>query len=105
MCRIPEGNLGACHRYANENGLIIRKGRIHSFEEVMDLVRGGDDGHIDQPLITGIGAGTTYPDFRPSPLIVTGVRDGLDIVTVVTEAPLSYSGLKLKIDTDLFLGQ
>jgi hypothetical protein len=56
-------------------------------------------------LITGIGSGTTYPDFRPSPFIVSGMRDGVDIVTVVTEAPLSYSGLKLKVDTDLFLGE
>jgi NAD-dependent dihydropyrimidine dehydrogenase PreA subunit len=105
MCRIPDGALGACLRYTNENGLITRKGRIHTYEEVMDLVKGGDDRNIEQPLITGIGSGTTYPDFRPSPFIVSGVRDGVDIVTVVTEAPLSYSGLKLKIDTDLFLGQ
>jgi hypothetical protein len=28
----------------------------------------------------------------------------VDVVTVVTEAPLSYSGLKLKIDTDLEVG-
>jgi hypothetical protein len=31
--------------------------------------------------------------------------DGVDVVTVVTEAPLSYSGLKLKIDTDANIGK
>jgi len=106
MCRIPEGAHGACMRYFNEKGEIVRKGRIHTYEEVMDLVgQGAGAGPIGKPLITGIGSGTTYPDFRPSPFIVSGVKDGVDIVTVVTEAPLSYSGVKLKIDTDLHVGE
>ncbi len=106
MCRIPEGGSGACMRYFNEKGEIVRAGRVHSYEEVMDLVREGTGaGTIGTPLITGIGSGTTYPDFRPSPFIVSGVKDGIDIVTVVTEAPLSYSGLKLKVDTDLHVGE
>jgi NAD-dependent dihydropyrimidine dehydrogenase PreA subunit len=106
MCRIPEGGYGACMRYYNEKGEIVRPGRVHSYEEVVDLVREGTGaGPIGTPLITGIGSGTTYPDFRPSPFIVSGVKDGIDIVTVVTEAPLSYSGLKLKIDTDLHVGE
>jgi hypothetical protein len=29
---------------------------------------------------------------------------GIDVVTVVTEAPLSYSGIKVKVDTDLYMG-
>ena len=29
----------------------------------------------------------------------------MDVVTVVTEVPLSYSGVKLKIDTDLPVGE
>ncbi len=69
------------------------------------LVEAADEDLLRRPLITGIGSGTTYPDFRPSPFIVTGVREGVDIVTVVTEAPLSYSGVKIKVDTDLYLGQ
>ncbi|MGD9577898.1 MAG: DUF362 domain-containing protein [Syntrophorhabdus sp.] len=105
MCRIPEGATGACMRYCNKNGQIIRKGRVHTYDEVLDLVGSAEDPSIQKPLLTGIGSGTTYPDFRPSPFIVKGIRDGIDIVTVVTEAPLSYSGMKLKIDTDLFLGQ
>jgi len=106
MCRIPVGAYGACMRYYNEKNEIKRKGRVHTYEEVMDLVKGSaDERFIEQPLLTGIGSGTTYPDFRPSPFIVSGVRDGVDIVTVVTEAPLSYSGVKIKIDTDLNMGQ
>jgi 6-hydroxynicotinate reductase len=105
MCRIPDGGYGACRRYFNEKGTIRRKGRVHTYEEVSDIVGGGHDELIEKPLLVGIGSGTTYPDFRPSPFIVQGIREGVDIVTVVTEAPLSYSGVKLKIDTDLRLGE
>jgi hypothetical protein len=31
--------------------------------------------------------------------------NGIDVVTVVTEAPLSYSGIKVKIDTDRTIGE
>jgi len=105
MCRIPEGSYGACQRYYCEKGVIARKGRVHTYEEVEALVASGNEAVIGTPLITGIGSGTTYPDFIPSPFIVKGVRDGIDVVTVVTEAPLSYSGMKLKADTDLFMGE
>lgn len=105
MCRIPEGAYGACKRYFNEKGTITRKARIHTYEELEDILNQKEAGVIDRPLITGIGSGTTYPDFRPSPFIVKGIRDGIDIVTVVTEAPLSYSGIKVKVDTDLYMGQ
>jgi len=104
MCRIPEGRHGACARYFNLNGVIERKGRVHTYDEVADMVEAGDKRGIEKPLLLGIGVGTTYPDFIPSPFIVRGVRDGIDVVTVVTEAPLSYSGVKLKVDTDLYLG-
>ena len=104
-CVIPEGFYGACKRYFNEKGEITRQARLHTYEEVEGLMRSKGDRTIGKPLITGIGSGTTYPDFRPSPFIVRGVRDGIDVVTVVTEAPLSYSGVKLKVDTDLYLGE
>ena len=105
MCRIPEGGYGACRRYFNAKGVVERKGRVHTYEEVADIVGAGDKRLIEKPLLVGIGAGTTYPDFIPSPFIVKGLRDGIDVVTVVTEAPLSYSGVKLKVDTDLHFGQ
>jgi 6-hydroxynicotinate reductase len=104
-CAIPEGFFGACRRYFNKKGEITRQGRLHTYEEVESLMRSTGGNAIGKPLITGIGSGTTYPDFRPSPFIVRGVRDGVDIVTVVTEAPLSYSGVKMKVDTDLYLGE
>lgn len=105
MCVIPEGHCGACKRYRNVGGRVVREGRIHTYEEVREIVGGVEDSRIQEPLILGIGVGTTYPDYRPSPIIVSATRDGVEIVTVVTEAPLSYSGLKVKLDTDLYLGE
>ena len=55
-------------------------------------------------FITAIGAGTTYPDYKPAPFIVSSEVDGVDIVTVVTEGIFSYCGAKIKIDTDRYLG-
>ncbi len=55
-------------------------------------------------FVTGIGAGTTYPDYKPAPFIVASEIDGVDMVTVVTEGIFSYCGLKVKIDTDRYLG-
>ncbi len=104
-CRIPEGSFGACQRYFNRGGVIERQSRIHSYAEVQEIIEAADERAIGTPLLTGIGSGTTYPDFIPSPFIASGLRDGVEIVTVVTEAPLSYSGVKVKVDTDLHLGQ
>ncbi len=56
------------------------------------------------PLVTAVGAGTTYPDYKPAPFIVSSKVDGVDMVTVVTEGIYSYCGVKLKIDTDRHLG-
>src|SRR6185503_10817396 len=57
-----------------------------------------------EPFVTGIGATTTYPDYKPAPFIVASKHDGIDMVTVVTEGIFSYCGVKVKIDTDRFLG-
>jgi len=56
-------------------------------------------------FVTAIGAGTTYPDYKPAPFIVSREVDGVDFVTVVTEAIFSYCGVKVKIDTDRHLGK
>jgi len=37
-CRIKEGNLGACKRYRNENGKLVRVTRVHPFSEVEGAV-------------------------------------------------------------------
>ena len=104
-CRILPGNTGACQRFVNMDGSLVRNIPLQRYEDVQDLVGEDHEEIIRKPLITGIGAGTTYPDTRPAPYIVQSQRDGIDVVTVVTEAPLSYSGIKVKVDTDQYMGQ
>ncbi len=103
-CRLPEGGTGACQRYANQGGTLVRNAPLRTFEDVREVVGPDWEPAIREPLVTGIGAGTTYPDCKPAPVIVRGVSQGVDVVTVVTETPLSYSSVKVKIDTDVHLG-
>ena len=75
----------------------------------MPLPSGGDDWNGElvntgRRFVTGIGAGTTYPDYKPAPFIVSQEVEGVDLVTVVTEGIFSYCGVKVKIDTDRHLG-
>ncbi|RLB06586.1 MAG: 6-hydroxynicotinate reductase [Deltaproteobacteria bacterium] len=104
-CEIAEGKTGACQRFRNERGILVRIVPLHTFADVQEIVGPECEEVIRHPLITGIGAGTTYPDPRPAPYIVQGKVQGVDVVTVVTEAPLSYSGIKVKIDTDKPIGE
>jgi hypothetical protein len=115
MCYIKPGASGACDRYANDAGQLVRVdphvvlqrtvsqgGQIVPFQKSAEwdgaLVTGKD------VFVTAIGAGTTYPDYKPAPFIVSSEVDGVDMVTVVTEGIFSYCGVKVKIDTDRFLG-
>lgn len=100
-CQIQKGYDGACRRYTNEDGKLVRKRPLVT--EAAEPKRQAPE--IDWPLITGIGAGTEYPDPRPAPYILQGRRGEIEVVTVVTEAPLSYSGLKVKIDTNFHIGE
>ena len=104
-CQIKDGFTGACHRFINRGGKLERTISLLTYEEVKHLAGPDWEPAIRQPLITAIGAGTTYPDCKPAPHIVQSKVDGIDVVTVVTEAPLSYSGIKLKIDTDTNIGE
>jgi 6-hydroxynicotinate reductase len=104
-CQIKEGFTGACQRFINRAGSLERTVSLKTYEEVKDLVGPDWEPAIRRPLITGIGAGTTYPDCKPAPHIVQSKVEGIDVVTVVTEAPLSYSGIKVKIDTDSTIGE
>lgn len=114
MCYIAEGRIGACDRYANEAGKIVRcdpltilDRRIEAGGEIKPFLRADWDGAIgsgDDLFVTAVGAGTTYPDYKPAPFIVSQQVDGADMVTVVTEAIFSYCGVKVKIDTDRHLG-
>ncbi|MGA0598322.1 6-hydroxynicotinate reductase [Enterovirga sp. CN4-39] len=116
MCYIRPGQAGACDRYANQDGELIRVDPHVVLERVVEA--GGNivpfsanadawDGRVvGEPttFVTAIGAGTTYPDYKPAPFIVASEVDGVDMVTVVTEGIFSYCGVKVKIDTDRHLG-
>ena len=114
MCYIADGKVGACDRYANEGGRIIRcdplvilDRRIAAGDEVKPFLKADWDGATapgDEVFVTAIGSGTTYPDYKPAPFLVSREIGGADFVTVVTEAIFSYCGVKVKIDTDRHLG-
>ncbi|MDL2226092.1 4Fe-4S binding protein [Deltaproteobacteria bacterium OttesenSCG-928-M10] len=104
-CRISAGNLGACRRYKNEGSGIIRLDQPLTPEDVKEYVGSSPRAEIQTPVITAIGVGTTYPDCRPAPGIVRQKRGDVDVVTVATEVPLSYSSVLVKIDTDIHLGE
>ena len=149
LCRIRLGRAGACSRYANEDGRLVRTDPIVLLARAVatDAPRvafagsrtgnsfsdsgSGDSGSTrdsgskgtgsndpgravstwdgaplvpHRTFVTGIGAGTTYPDYKPAPMIVEAEHEGVDTVTVVTEGIFSYCGVKVKIDTDRHLG-
>lgn len=116
LCCIRPGRAGACHRYANEDGRLIRTDPLvllhQAVEEGAPIVPfldaaedwAGGVTPAPQVFVTAIGAGTTYPDYKPAPFIVAQKHEGVDTVTVVTEGIFSYCGLKVKIDTDRHLG-
>ena len=116
MCYIRPGQAGACDRYANHNGELIRvdphivlERAIEAGVNVVPFSANADawDGRVvaePATFVTAIGAGTTYPDYKPAPFIVASEVDGVDMVTVVTEGIFSYCGVKVKIDTDRHLG-
>lgn len=114
LCRIRPGRSGACSRYANVEGELVRT------DPVLLMQRAAEDGgrlvefagaawdgaplDPSRTFITGVGSGTTYPDYKPAPFIVSSEHEGVDTVTVVTEGIFSYCGVKVKIDTDRHLG-
>lgn len=114
MCYIADGRTGACDRYGNFGGRIVRCDPVtileHRAANGGDLVPFGGEGWDGNPInhgqrfVSGIGAGTTYPDFKPAPFIVSQEVEGVDLVTVVTEGIFSYCGVKVKIDTDRHIG-
>jgi hypothetical protein len=114
LCRIREGRSGACDRYGNVGGALTRLDPFVVTQRVAEkdggLVAFGKedwDGGIvagAPTFVTGIGSGTTYPDYKPAPFIVASEYDGVDMVTVVSEGIFSYCGIKVKIDTDRYVG-
>ncbi len=108
LCRIRLGKTGACDRYGNVDGRLFRMDPLVVLShDPARVPLGAWDGNPVQArdvTLTAIGAGTTYPDYKPAPFIVGSQIDGIDMVTVVSEGVFSYCGLKLKIDTDRHLG-
>src|ERR1700687_1515384 len=101
MCYIKPGAAGACDRYANHNGELVRvdphivlERTVHRGGRWVPFQASGDwDGKIvHEPgmFVPAIGAGTTYPDYKPAPFIVSSEIDGVDMVTVGTEGIFSY---------------
>ena len=95
LCQISPGRTGACDRWGNVHGVLTR------LDPVLVAQRAGADG---EQFVTGVGAGTTYPDYKPAPFIVASRHEGVDMVTAVTEGIFSYCSFKVKIDTDRYLG-
>ena len=114
LCRIRPGRTGACDRYANADGVLTRTDPVIMARKTLDqdgrmvpFLAGDWDGDMiskGPAFLTGIGSGTTYPDYKPAPFIVAAEHDGVDMVTVVTEGIFSYCGIKMKIDTDRYIG-
>jgi hypothetical protein len=114
LCRIRLDKTGACDRYGNVDGKLARLDPMLVAEQVaarsgamVPFLEGDWGGELLRDagaFVTGIGAGTTYPDYKPAPFIVASQHRDIDMVTVVTEGIFSYCGIKLKIDTDRFVG-
>lgn len=130
LCQITAGRSGACDRYANVDGTLVRVDPVILLKKVADSADGavvpfsgrprleteeegasasvqewnGDLLHADEIFVTGVGSSTTYPDYKPAPFIVSSKAEGVDMVTVVTEGIFSYCSFKVKIDTDRYLG-
>src|SRR5882672_9590112 len=114
LCYIKPGRAGACDRYANHDGQLVRVdphvvldkalSRGSSVVPFLDRENEWDGNIVGGTFVTAIGAGTTYPDYKPAPFIISSEVHGVDMVTVVTEGIFSYCGVKLKIDTDRYLG-
>ena len=141
LCQISDGRAGACDRYANQGGRLVRldpvvllrrtlaadaNAPLVPFAHEKAALAGSESGDVaanseasdsagdatwsgdlllaDEVFVTGVGSSTTYPDYKPAPFIVASKRGDVDMVTVVTEGIFSYCSMKVKIDTDRFLG-
>ena len=114
LCRIRPDRTGACGRYGNEDGVLTRTDPFilaqladEKDEGMVPFLDKEWDGNVlpgKPTFVTGLGSGTTYPDYKPAPFIVASDHQGVDMVTVVTEGIFSYCGIKVKIDTDRYVG-
>lgn len=114
LCHISEGRTGACDRWGNVDGQLTRIEPLvltqHRAPSGGAPAPGEEPGGKDPAggeralFLTGVGSGTTYPDYKPAPFIVASRHEDVDVITVVTEGIFSYCSFKVKIDTDRYLG-
>ena len=115
MCYIAPGQTGACDRYANVDGRIVRSDPLTVLDRTLDA--GGRGGALrrrapgtarsPRPPTASSPASAPAPPIpttSPRPSSSAARWTGADVVTVVTEAIFSYCGVKVKIDTDRHLG-
>ncbi len=112
LCQITEGRTGACDRWGNVDGVLTRVDPVVFMRRLPEgstdapgqeyALQDGDTGN--ELFVSGVASGTTYPDYKPAPFIVSSQVNGVDMVTVVTEGIFSYCSFKIKIDTDRYLG-
>ncbi len=101
-CRIRPGQTGACRRFRNDGKELKREVPLHVIPR--PHIRLDPRTRLpDRPLLTGIGAGTNLQK-QAARFVAEEELDGVDIVTCVTEAALSFSGLRVKIDTSDYIG-
>jgi len=103
-CTIKPERMGACRRYLNMEGRLVRETPLATYAEVEDTASQGYDPSIRKPLLTGIGACTTTRN-PPAPFIVQDKVEEVDVVTCVSEVPFTFSGVHVKIDTDRYIGE
>src|ERR1700704_5604238 len=97
LCYIKPGRTGSCDRYGNHEGKLVRLDPHIVLDRALErgdsvvpfLERAGEwDGTLihqsgashGEIFVTAIGAGTTYPDYKPAPFIISSQVDGVDMV-------------------------
>jgi len=106
-CQIRPGNQGECGMYTNHNGVLVRNVPLTTFEDMEDIIGPECDPVIRKPLLTGIGAGTTFTTplgGRMAPYIVQDQVSGVDVITSVSEASYGWWNCRVKVDAEAFLG-
>ena len=67
LCHISEGRTGACDRWGNVGGLLTRIDPLVLTRHVEPDGHARSDGEAPV-FLTGVGSGTTYPDYKPCAL-------------------------------------
>ena len=90
-CFIKPGQTGSCDRYGNVDGVLTRMDPVVVLERAIERgdavvsFTGETSGSVVSSRLSAAGAGTTYPDYKPAPFIVSAEYEGVDTVTVVTD--------------------